>query len=426
MKLNSSMPSAEEAHREDIVPGVARLQLVILGVLLAVQVSAILAVPMPPRLVAASLASVTTLAVLRALHFRVKAPTPLWLHMGFLAVEGLATYLPMLVVGAAWPGTGGFLAASVLLVIPGRAAWALFTAVIVSIFAAAMTLGLGVRYANNITIASLAIGLTMFGMCRLTCMIKHVQGMHTEVVQLAVIRERMRFARDLHDLLGHNLAAITLRAELAGRLMKTDPAKASDELRDVVAMARQAVAEVRQVADGYRNISLAQEVAAVASLFASANVITRVEVNCGVLPDKIDSVLGMILRELATNILRHSSARNCWITVEQSDEHVTLSVANDGVPRNATTYRDGGGLDNLAFRLQAVGGTLSASICGDGRFHVRVEIAIKADAAMGARFHQTGRTSASAGRRPLRGVAHAADPARRGCRHGPRGAGGPH
>ncbi|WP_433550354.1 sensor histidine kinase [Micromonospora zamorensis] len=404
MKLISSMPSAEEAQREETVPGVARLRLVILGVLLAVQISAILIAPMPSQGVAVSLVVVTTLAVLQTRHIRVTAPGPPWPRMGLLAAEGLATYLPMLAVDAVWPGTGGFLAASVLLVIPGRAAWALFTAIVVSTFAAAVTIGPGVRYAGAIAIASMAVGLTIYGMCRLNVMIRQVQGRHTEAVQLAVVRERMRFARDLHDLLGYSLAAITLRAELAGRLTKSDPGTASDEMRDVVAMARQAAAEVRQVADGYRNISLAQEVAAVASLFASANVTARVEVNCGVLPDKVDSVLAMLLRELTTNILRHSSARNCWITVEQSDEHVTLSVANDGVPRTATTYRDGGGLENLAFRLQAVGGTLSASVCTDGRFHVLAEVAVKADAILGPRTHRIGCSSSSARRVPTASI----------------------
>ncbi|NES30193.1 histidine kinase [Micromonospora terminaliae] len=399
MKPISYMPSAQESQREDKSPVVARLRAVILGVLFAVQISAILAVPVPPRRLAASLAVVTTLTVLQARHFRETASRPPWQRMGLLAVEGLATYLPLLVVGAAWPGSGGFLAASVLLVIPGRAAWAPLTAVIVSLFAAALTSGLGVRDAGYLAITSLAVGLTIFAMCRLTRTVKQAQGTHTEVVQLAVIRERMRFARDLHDLLGYSLAAITLRAELAGRLMNSDPAKARGELRDVVAMARQAVTEVRQVAQGYRNNSLAQEAAAVASLFASADITARVDLNCGVLPDKVDSVLAMLLRELTTNILRHSSARNCWVTAEQTNGHITLSVVNDGVPRTARTYRDGGGLENLAFRLQAVGGTLSATVRGDGRFHVLAKIATQADAGVGARSRRN-RWTSSAPRRP--------------------------
>jgi two-component system sensor histidine kinase DesK len=379
------MPSTEEALPGDGSPGVARLRLMILAALLAVQISAILAVPMPPDRLAASLAAVIALAALQACHFRGRARCSPWLRLGVLAAEVLVTYLPLVALGAAWPGMGGFLTASVLLEVPGRAAWALFTAVIVSLFGAVMLLGLGARDACNITVASLAVGLTIFSVCRLASMIRRLHEMRTEVAQLAAVRERLRFARDLHDLLGYSLAAITLRTEVTRRLIGSDPATASDELREVVDIARQAVAEVRQVADGYRNISLAQEVAAAAALLASANVSARVQMNCGILPNKVDSVLAMVLRELITNILRHSKARNCWITSEQADEHVTLSVANDGVPRAAATHRDGGGLENLAWRLEAVGGTLSATVRGDGRFRVLAEIAIDTQAAVCAR-----------------------------------------
>ncbi|BCB89757.1 hypothetical protein Psuf_070700 [Phytohabitans suffuscus] len=370
------MPSTESARHGDGTPRVAHLQLAILTILLAAQISTLLAGPMPPRQLTASLAAVTALAVLQARHLRAPARSPLWLRLGLVSAEGLTTYLPLLAIGAAWPGMGGFLAASVLLVLPGRAAWPLVAAVIMGLFAAAMSQGLGVRNSGNVAIASLAVGLTLFGVCHLTSTIMHMRGMHTEATQLAVVKERLRFARDLHDLLGYNLAAITLKAELSRRLIRKDPAAAGDELRDVVDIARQAVAEVRHVVDGYRNISLAQEIAAAASLLASADVAARVEMSCGILPDKVDSVLAMVLRELTTNILRHSTARNCWITAVQADEHITLSVANDGVPRAAANHRDGGGLENLASRLEAVGGTLSATVCDDGRFRVLAEIAI--------------------------------------------------
>jgi two-component system sensor histidine kinase DesK len=392
MKLNSAMPSAMRGQREDIVPGVAGLRLMLLAVLLVVQINAILGVAMPPGRLTASLAAVTALTALRAAHAMRRARWSLRLRLSVLAAEGLATYLPLLAMGAAWPGMGGFLAASMLLVASGWVAWALFTAVVLSMFPAAITLGLSVSNAGNITVVSLAVGLTIFGVCRLTSAIKCVRDTHTELAQLALIKERLRFARDLHDLLGYSLAAITLRAELTRRLMSSDPASASDELRDVVDIARQAGAEIRQVANGYRNISLAQEMAAATSLLASANVAAHVEMNCGVLPDKIDNVLAMVLRELITNVLRHSSARNCWISAEHVDEHVTLSVVNDGVPRAAATHRDGRGLENLTCRLEAVGGTLSAAVRGDGRFRVHTLVPIPGEMSVGGRQHRTGRT----------------------------------
>ncbi|MEU4397227.1 sensor histidine kinase [Micromonospora orduensis] len=370
---------------QDGLPKVMRLRLMILAGLLAVQVSVAMAAPMAARQLTGCLATVVALAVPQALLFLRAARSSRWLRMGVLALQGLATYLPLVTAGVVWPGMGGFLAASVLLVVPGPAAWALFGAVVVSLFAAASALGSGLRGAAVTAVASLAIGLTMFGSCRLTDMLRQAHGRHAEQAQLAVVRERLRFARDLHDLLGYSLAAITLRTELARRLMSNDPVSADNELRDVVATAREACADVRQVADGYRNISLAQEVASAAALLDRADVVVHVEMNCGMLPDKVDSVLAMILRELITNVLRHSSARNCWIIAEQTDEDVTLSVTNDGVPRTAATHRDGGGLENLAFRLEAVGGTLSATVRDNGRFHVLAAIASGADAPVGVR-----------------------------------------
>ena len=353
----------------------------ILLALLAVQLSAILAGPMPTRQLIVSMAAVIVLAGLQHRHLRRAARSPGWLKFGILVTEVLVTFLPLLAVGASWPGMAGFLAASVLLVVPGRTAWSLVGAIMAGLFAAALTVGLGVGTAAYLTIASLAVGLTLLGVSRLGSMVRHADSRQTEVAQLAVVRERMRFARDLHDLLGASLSAITLRAELTKRLMRSDPATASTELGNVVDIARQAAAEVRQMADGYRNISLAREVAAAASLLASAGVAAQVEMNCGILPDKIDRVLAMTLRELITNVLRHSSARNCWIALGQDDGYVTLSVANDGVARSAVAHRERGGLENLAARLDTVGGTLRARVRRAGRFCVHAEIAVGADAA---------------------------------------------
>jgi two-component system sensor histidine kinase DesK len=403
MRLTGPALPMADVQPEDGVPRVAHVQPMILAVLLAMQLTAILAAHTPPGQLAAGVAAMTTLAALQVRHLSVTAQRSRWLRLSVLAAEGLATYLPLLAVGAAWPGMGGFFGASLLLVVRGRTAWPLFAAVIASLFATAVTRGMGVGNAGITAVASVAVALIMFGVWRLASVLRHAQGTQAEVAQLAVVRERVRFAQDLHDLLGYSLTAITLRAELTRRLIRSDPAAASDELRDVVTIARQAVAEVRQVASGYRNLSLAQEVAAAAALLASADVAAQVDIHCGALPDKVDNVLAVVLRELITNVLRHSSARNCWITAEQSDEQVTLWVANDGVSRAAATHRDGGGLENLASRLETVGGTLSATVrkgrcfrIRGRRFRVRAEIAINAGGHVGARQHRTGGTSSHA------------------------------
>jgi two-component system sensor histidine kinase DesK len=142
--------------------------------------------------------------------------------------------------------------------------------------------------------------------------------------------------------------------------MEAKPELAREELADVVVFARQAVADVRLVANGYRAMSLAAEAGSAASLLAAAGIMADIEIDCGALDEKVDTVLATVLREAVTNLLRHSSARTCRLAASQAGECVTLVVANDGAPRSSgVPHRDGGGLENLVARLEAVGGTLT-------------------------------------------------------------------
>ncbi|HEX6519188.1 MAG TPA: histidine kinase dimerization/phosphoacceptor domain-containing protein, partial [Streptosporangiaceae bacterium] len=140
---------------------------------------------------------------------------PPWRRWAMLAVMGAATYLPLLVVGSGWEGLAGFLAGSVLLLVPGWAAWALYAAVVASMLGISLWFGLHPYFAAFATVSALAVGLFVFGLSRLSQIIRYVHAARGELAQLAVVRERMRFARDLHDLLGYSLSAITLKAELA-------------------------------------------------------------------------------------------------------------------------------------------------------------------------------------------------------------------
>ena len=131
-----------------------------------------------------------------------------------------------------------------------------------------------------------------------------------ELASNAVAEERLRFARDLHDLLGHSLSLIALKSELAGRLAERDPARAREEMADVEAAARRALAEVRDAVSGYRQVSLAQALAEARSALSA-----RPGSRCDAptpgepLPGAVDAVLGWVVREATTNVLRHSGAR---------------------------------------------------------------------------------------------------------------------
>jgi two-component system sensor histidine kinase DesK len=273
--------------------------------------------------------------------------------------QAAASYLPLLAFGVMWMGMTGFLAGSVLLLMPSWRAWVPFTAIALSMLGAAIVAQPGAYDIALAVVGDIAMGIVVFGLSRLVALVRHADAMHQEIAQLAVIRERTRFSQDLHDLLGYSLSAIALKAELSRRTMVAKPELAREELADVVVFARQAVADVRLVANGYRAMSLVAEGRSAASLLAAAGIMADIEIDCGALDEKVDTVLATVLREAVTNLLRHSSARTCRLAASRAGECVTLIVVNDGAPRSGVSHRDGGGLENLVARLKAIGGTLT-------------------------------------------------------------------
>jgi two-component system sensor histidine kinase DesK len=360
-------PSAYEAY-----PSQRLAQVILLTVLCGfVAVEAIDVLPgAGPLVMGVGLASICVLFILQVFNSSQSATEwPLPRRVGMLLAQALVTYLPLLVLGREWGGMAGWLAGSILLLIPGWTAWALFTAVILSELAGSLALDLGPYGVAYLTVASLDTGLVVFGLSRLALIISYLKATRIELAHFAIIRERMRFARDLHDLLGYSLSAITLKAELSRRLVDSNPGRARDELAELLDVARQALADVRLVARGYRNMSLSKEAGAALSLLSAAGIRAQVEVDCGALDEEVDTALATVLREAVTNMLGHSAVQNCTIHAEVAREAVTLRVTNDGVPPFGASRGCGGGLDNLASRLEAVGGKLSASRQND-RFDV--------------------------------------------------------
>jgi two-component system sensor histidine kinase DesK len=356
-------------------------QLILLTVLVAfvvIETINVLGTPGPShgREVAVSFAAIVVLFVLQlVISSQAATEWPMSRRVVMLVAHALVTYMPLVVLGTQWGGMAGWLAGSILLLLTGWIAWTLFAAVILSILIGALALGVTPDNAAYLAVASLDTGLVVFGLSRLTLIIRYLKATRTELAQLAVIKERMRFARDLHDLLGYSLSAITLKAELTRRLVSSNPERAMDELTELTDVARQALADVRLVASGYRNMSLSKEAASVLSLLSAAGIAARVEVNCGPLDEEVDTVLATVLRETVTNMLRHSTAQNCTVEACTSGDVVRLRVGNDGVPPAGSSRRNGGGLDNLSSRLEAVGGSLAVT-CHDGRFEVLATVAV--------------------------------------------------
>ncbi|HEU5110101.1 MAG TPA: histidine kinase [Micromonosporaceae bacterium] len=267
----------------------------------------------------------------------------------------------------------GFLVASVLLVLPPVAGWTAFGLIVAGLGVAQASLGgtvLGVGY--NIA-GAVMIGLLVYG---LTWMVRSVAELHAarmELAQAAVAEERLRFARDLHDLLGLSLSAIALKCELAHRLLVRDPGRAREELGEVLGISRLALADVRSVASGYRELSLHQESHTAESLLLAADVDVRMDLRYRELPVRVSTVLATVLREGVTNVLRHSKGEHCEITVLEQDAAVRLAIVNDGVGENAQAS-NGSGLKNLTTRLGMVGGELNAGVGTDGRFRLEATV----------------------------------------------------
>ncbi|SBT39903.1 sensor histidine kinase [Micromonospora auratinigra] len=175
--------------------------------------------------------------------------------------------------------------------------------------------------------------------------------------RLAAAEERLRFARDVHDLLGHDLTVIALKAELAARLAPVDAARAGAEAAEVQRLAGSALHRVREAVHGYRAVDLAEQVAAVGEVLRSSGVRCTVVPPVGDLPPAVAADLAAVLREAGTNVLRHSRAGWCRIEIVRDDRRVTLTVRNDGV-LDAAPDPYSGGLRGLADRLAPTGGSV--------------------------------------------------------------------
>jgi two-component system sensor histidine kinase DesK len=190
-------------------------------------------------------------------------------------------------------------------------------------------------------------------------------------LQLAVAEERLRFARDLHDVMGRNLSAIAVKSQLAGELVRRGRPGAADEVADISRIAEESLREVREVVRGYRSTDLTGELAGARSVLRAAGVACSVhgEDVGGALPEQAQTALAWVVREAVTNVLRHSRASTCSIELRRSDGEAELIVTNDGAGDTAPVW--GNGLRGLSERL--TGGTLTAGV-REGSFRLSARV----------------------------------------------------
>lgn len=189
------------------------------------------------------------------------------------------------------------------------------------------------------------------------------QVVHQAQRQHALVAERERVARDVHDVLGHSLTALSVKAELAARLIDADPDRARLELESIQETARQALAEVRATVGGLRAGNLEAELAALPRVLADAGIATTVEGTVADTDPRHRTLLAWVLRESVTNVVRHAHASHVVIRLDQSG----LTVADDGT---GLGHAEGNGLRGMRERVSAAGGTLDLS--GDPGTRVQV------------------------------------------------------
>ena len=195
-----------------------------------------------------------------------------------------------------------------------------------------------------------------------------------ELARLAVAEERERFARDLHDLLGHSLSLIALKTELAGRLLREHPDDAARELGDAENVARQALSEVREAVSGYRRPTLDGELAGARMALTAAGVeMVLHPVDAALDPDS-EGVLAWAVREGVTNVIRHSDARSCTVRVTADKDSAAVEVADDGVGPAVVNGHSGSGLAGLEQRARDLGGAVEAGARPGGGFRLLVTV----------------------------------------------------
>ncbi|WP_215449585.1 sensor histidine kinase [Streptomyces sp. ATCC 21386] len=192
----------------------------------------------------------------------------------------------------------------------------------------------------------------------------------------AVKDERLRFAAELHDIQGHHLQVIALKSELAARLVDRDPVRAAAEMREVRQLAADALRDTRAVVRGYRRTTLDDEIANAGKVLAAAGIDTRTALEpASLAADLTDTgrhLLGLVMREATTNVLRHSRARHAEVDCRAVDGRARLRVTNDGADAPAADP-DGTGLTALDERLRAAEGELTWRRDGD-RFEVTASL----------------------------------------------------
>jgi two-component system sensor histidine kinase DesK len=345
----------------------------------------VLAAHPPPWQIALAVVLLGATLALQAFHSFVTSASPFARWRGVtLAAQAVLAFVPLALYQVAWLGMPTFVAASCLLVLPPRLgwpAWAL-TAVADGVATLKILPGLNAFFYDMIAVPLEA--LVLFGASRLALLVRINRESRAELARMAIAAERLRFARDLHDLLGYSLSSITLKCELTRRVLASQPDRADAELAEILQITSQALAELGTVTSGPGQLTLATELDSAYSTLKGAGIDVTIRTGRAQVHGITQTVLATTIREAVTNMLRHSKATRCLIEISQTGEQITLRIANDGTgepqpPATAPSAAGGHGLANLAYRTQTLGGDIRAARVPGGWFELIATLPARQD-----------------------------------------------
>jgi two-component system sensor histidine kinase DesK len=227
-----------------------------------------------------------------------------------------------------------------------------------------------------LVLSLLGIGAAMVAMGEIMRANRELHDARADLARLAVADERERFARDLHDLLGHSLSVIALKAQLARRRLPDDPEAALEDVADIETVSRDALREVREAVSGYRKPALDAELQGARTALDAAGIETTIDRPAVELAAEVEAVLAWTVREAATNVIRHSGARHSTIRLVPALDQASVEIVDDGHGVNGSDS-GGTGLTGLRERLRQAGGRLEAGPREDGPgFRVRAIVPV--------------------------------------------------
>ncbi|WP_269854206.1 sensor histidine kinase [Streptomyces sp. RPT161] len=228
---------------------------------------------------------------------------------------------------------------------------------------------------------TLLSGLVTAAVLSLHQVIAQLRTTRQELARTAVSQERLRFSRDLHDLLGHTMSVVAVKAEAVRRLAPRDLDAALSHASDIESVSRQALTEIREAVSGYRDGSLATELDRARSALDASGIQATVHESGPPLPPQTEALMGWVVREGVTNVVRHSRASSCRIELDTGGDRAVLRISDDGDGSGeaAGASTGGNGLKGLTERLTMAGGSLSAGPAPRRGFQLTAELPVEED-----------------------------------------------